>query len=402
MSGLLTVSAALDLVLKDARLTNSEMVALEDSAGRVLARDLAANRTQPPFPASAMDGYAVRASDVCSCPVDLHLIGESAAGHGYEGTVVTGQCVRIFTGAPVPAGADAIVIQENVGANGSFVTVLESVDAGRYVRPAGLDFVEGDILLRAGCLLTSATISLAAAMNHPKLPVHRKPLVAVIATGDELVLPGQTPTNDQIIASNGFGVSDIIRQAGGDVLDIGIATDTLGSLREKFVEAEEADVVVTLGGASVGDHDLVARALQDRGIDLNFWKLAMRPGKPVMFGVASQSARQTRYLGLPGNPVSSLVCAHIFLAPLVRKMTGRSSKIPRFAAVVAKDIGPNDQREEYMRATHEDRDGTFHVCPFDNQDSSVLSLMAKATCLMIRPAFAPTALVGSACEIILL
>ena len=402
MSGLLSVNEALKRILANVRLIETKNVPLGLASGRVLAEDLVATRTQPPFPVSAMDGYAVCAEDVANCPAPLELIGESAAGHGYHGNVEAGQCVRIFTGAPVPPGADTITIQENATRDGNSITISKGESQGRYVRPKGLDFSEGEVLLQAGHQLNSATLSLAAALNHPELPVYRKPVVGIIATGDELVLPGQTPGADQIIASNGFGVADIVRRAGGDILDLGIALDTLQSLEEKFKAAEAADIIVTLGGASVGDHDLVAQALQDKGVTLNFWKLAMRPGKPVMYGELLDRAQQQRYLCLPGNPVSSLVCSEIFLKPLIRQLTGLSPHAKRLPAVLAIDLPENDQREEFMRATHVERNNTYHVTPFKNQDSSILSTLAKATCLMIRPAHAPAAPVGEACEIILL
>ena len=402
MSDLLSVQAALQRILQDVQLTDTENVALAQSGDRVLSKDLRATRTQPPFPASAMDGYAARSEDIAEPPTTLKVIGESAAGHGFEGAVSSGECVRIFTGAPVPPGADTIVIQENTTRDGDNVLVAHGEAAGRYVRPAGLDFSEGQVLLSAGYSLTSSHLSLAAAMNHPVLPVHRKPLVAIIATGDELVLPGENPAADQIIASNSFGVAEIVRRAGGAVLDLGIAADTLVSLKDKFHQAAEADIIVTLGGASVGDHDLVAEALENKGVELNFWKLAMRPGKPVMYGQLLNRKHPQRYLGLPGNPVSSLVCADIFLAPLIKKMTRQNPNSHRIDAVLDVGLRKNDQREEYMRATHIERDGTLLVTPFDNQDSSILSLLARATCLMIRPAFAPASSAGDACEIILL
>ncbi|MGI9366638.1 MAG: molybdopterin molybdotransferase MoeA [Rhizobiaceae bacterium] len=417
MSNLLSVRAALERILLDVEPVESEDVAIADAAGRVLASDLAATRTQPPFPASAMDGYALRSADVKTCPARLTRIGESAAGHGYTGTIGTGECVRIFTGAPVPDGADTIAIQENATANGTAITIEKAEPAGKYIRPAGLDFSTGETLLRANQELNSSTLALAAAMNHPKVPVYRKPIVAIIATGDELVLPGHSPADDQIIASNSFGVAAIARASGANIMDLGIAQDTLVSLKKKFEQAATtntpatkmtgaaslgADIIITLGGASVGDHDLVAQALEHRGVALNFWKLAMRPGKPVMFGVSHEDGRPRRYLGLPGNPVSSLVCALIFLRPLIRKMTGLNPDLTRLPAVLDQDLPANDQREEFMRATHIEDNGTLRVTPFGNQDSSILSLLAKATCLMIRPAHAPAASKGEPCEIILL
>lgn len=396
MKPLLSVQDALHRILADVIRMPSENVELSKASGRVLATDVATLRTQPPFPASAMDGYAVNAADISIVPCTLTQIGESAAGHGFTGSISSGECVRIFTGAPVPDGADTIVIQENTSADGNQITVQQSEQAGRYVRPAGLDFSKGEVLLQEGEVLNATTVSLAAAMNHPALPVRRKPKVAIIASGDELLLPGSIPAVDQIIASNSFGVADIVKQAGANAIDLGIAADTLEALDEKFEKASDADIVVTLGGASIGDHDLVHQALRNRGVDLDFWKLAMRPGKPVMFGRHNAQ----RYLGLPGNPVSSLVCALVFVVPLIRAHLGLDTQTPKQKAVLAVNLPENDQREEYMRAVYETRDGQLHVTPFDKQDSSIISLMAKANCLMIRPAFAPASQVGDICTII--
>ena len=357
----------------------------------------------PPWSNSAMDGYAVRAADVAKTPCRLDLIGESAAGHGFTGRIGKGEAVRIFTGAPVPEGADTIVIQENVRLiDKTSIHVEKGEQQGRFVRPAGLDFSAGDVLLNAQTTLDASKISLAAAMNHPRLPVVRKPRVSIIATGDELVMPGTTPGPDQIVASNNFGVSALVQQVGADATDLGIAADTLESLEEKFNQSgcADSDIVVTLGGASVGDHDLVRTALEARGVKLDFWKLAMRPGKPVMFGKSTKKGQTTRFIGLPGNPVSSLVCTVIFLWPLMRKMQGLMCKNERHMSKLATPLPANDQREEYMRAHFEWRDGVRHVTPFDNQDSSILTLMTKANCLLVRPAHAPAAEIGAEFEII--
>ncbi len=402
MSGLLSVDEALRRILDDVEPLDPESVPLLEADSRVLATDVAATRTQPPFPASAMDGYAVRAADLNVIPATLTLIGESAAGHGFTDGVATGECVRIFTGAPVPDGTDSIAIQENAQADGDRVTFSETVEQGRYVRPAGMDFAEDQVLLEKNNRLNPASLSLAAAMNHATLPVRRKPVVAIIASGDELVLPGNEPAADQIVASNTFGVAAICERAGAVTGDLGIAVDTLASLAEKFEAASEADIVVTLGGASVGDHDLVREALEARGVDLSFWKLAMRPGKPVMFGIGTKEGRIIRYVGLPGNPVSSLVCARIFIQPLIHALLGLPGETPRHDAKLAIALPQNDQREEYMRAALEQRGDTQWVTPFSRQDSSLLSLNAKADCLMIRPAHAPPSEAGDDCQIILL
>ncbi len=397
MSGLLSVDEALRRILNGVEPTDIETVPLADVSDRTLARDVISQRTQPPFAASAMDGYAVRFDDVKTLPANLRLIGESAAGHGFSGAVESGETVRIFTGAPVPEGADTIVIQEDTKAEGDTITVLEVGKRAAYVRPAGLDFLQGDVGLNAGRILDPAAQSLAASMNYASLKLRRQPRVAIISSGDELLPPGSELGADQIISSNSFGVAGIVRRAGGLPVDLGIAADSLEALAEKFDAAADADIIVTLGGASVGDHDLVQEALKARGAQLNFWKLAMKPGKPVMFGQSTHDGRLLRYIGLPGNPVSSLVCARIFVEPLIRKMLGQTEFSPQIHARLATDLPPSGPRQEYMRAKWELRDGTYFVTPFDNQDSSILSLLAKADCLLIRPANAVAAIAGDNC-----
>ena len=404
MSDLLTVDEALARILSHADLMPCETVSLKDAVGRVLAEDLVAKRTQPPFSASAMDGYAVRAADIAQAPVKLKLIGESAAGHGFRGSVSAGETVRIFTGAPLPEGADTIAIQENVTAEdtGRVVTVEQAEPEGRFVRPAGLDFSEGDIGLKVASLISFGEVSLAASMNFAELHVRKEPQVAIISSGDELVQPGAQLSQDQIISSNSYGVAAIVDAAGGQSHDLGIAQDTLEALAEKIERAKDCDIVVTLGGASVGDHDLVQQALKNAGVELNFWSLAMKPGKPVMFGTLQKGKRTQIYLGLPGNPVSSLVCAIVFVAPLIQKMLGRPTDLPFQQAFFACDMPPSGPRQEYMRACAEKRDGHYHVTPFANQDSSILSNLVKADCLVLRPANAAASARGDACQILLL
>lgn len=400
MSDLLPVADALAMVLDGVQPLDVETVPLAESGNRVLAADITASRTQPPFPASAMDGYAVRAEDVKTAPVTLSMIGQSAAGHRFRGTVEAGECVRIFTGAPVPDGADTIIIQENAVADGHAITVRQGADCGRYVRPIGYDFSEGETLLRAGSRIDAGSVSLAAAMNQAHLPVFRRPVVAIIASGDELIAPGNEPKADQIIASNTFGVAHLVQEAGGTVRDCGIAADNLPSLQKALDRAAGADIVITLGGASVGDHDLVKQALEGHDVSIGFWKLAMRPGKPVMFGHADRETGPVRHVGLPGNPVSSLVGTLIFIVPLIRAMLDLETDLPFKPAVLARDLPANDRREEYMRATSIFEDGQWQVTPFDIQDSSLLSQYAKADCLMVRPAHAPPASKGDPCRIL--
>lgn len=397
-SSLLSVAEALERILAGVTPLETQTVPLSEAHGRVLSKPLIALRTQPPFAASAMDGYAVRHDDLSGNDTVLDCIGEAAAGHAYEGSVAEGECVRIFTGAPLPPGADTILIQEDAEVDGSSVKVRDVPSKCKYVRPAGLDFLKGDTLIAADTVLSAADVSLAAAMDHATLAVRRKPVVALISTGDELVPPGHPRRADQIVTSNNFGVAALVEAQGAIAVDLGIVADTKQALAKAFDRAEGADVVITLGGASVGDHDLVQEALIARNVALGFWKLAMRPGKPVMFG--TQEGDATRYLGLPGNPVSSLVCTHVFVLPLLRALLGLPPEIKLRDAVLAVDVPANDQREEYMRATLVERDGVLHVTPFDRQDSSILSLMANADCLMVRPAHSPPMLMGDRCKIV--
>lgn len=398
---LLPVKEARKRILATAKPLENELVSLAKAGDRVLAEDLTASRDQPPFSASAMDGYAVRHADIATLPCRLTIVGEAAAGHAFGGSIGAGECVRIFTGAPVPDGADSVVIQENtVPVEKDRVQINKGEAKGRYVRSSGLDFKAGETRLHRGRILDAGALSLAAAMNIDRLPVIRKPRVAIIATGDELVFPGSKPAADQIIASSSFGVADLVRRAGGEPTDLGIATDSVEALSEKFNQTGcvEADIVITLGGASVGDHDLVRDALAARKIELDFWKLAMRPGKPVMFGIDQSRRVPVHVIGLPGNPVSSLVCTEIFIKPLIRKMLGLPTQTNWQDGVLGIDIPANDEREEYMRARLEQRDGRWVVTPFDSQDSSIISLYDAADCLMLRPASGPQMPAGSPCQ----
>jgi molybdopterin molybdotransferase len=371
----------------------AETVAIEASHRRTLAEPLAALLTQPPFDASAMDGYAVRAADVTRLPATLALIGEAAAGHPFAGTVASGQAVRIFTGAPIPAGADAVVIQENATRDGSKVTVREGTPDHGHVRHQGIDFRIGEVLLRPGRRLGPREVTLAAAMGHGAVPVRRRPRVAVISTGDELVAPGSRPGPGQIVSSNHLGVAALAQGAGAEVELLGIARDTRESLAAHFARAEGADVIVTIGGASVGDHDLVGPALEARGMALSFWKIAMRPGQPLMFGRLGNA----RVLGLPGNPVSSLVCSRVFLMPLLRALLGEPTRDQQpIQASAGADLEANGPRQHYMRATTlPGPDGRPVATPVRSQDSSLLAPLAQADCLLVRPPHAPAASRGT-------
>ena len=377
-----------------------ERIPLEMGLGRTLAEDLAAQRTQPPLAVSAMDGYAVRAADVAAPGARLRQIGESAAGHGFAGAVGPGETVRIFTGAPVPQGAETILIQEDAEAADGFVTPKVAVPPGKHIRAAGADFSAGQALLKAGQRLGVAELALAAAMNHAMLPVARKPLVAILATGDELVRPGGECGPDQIVASNGYAAAAQVEAAGGLALDLGIARDDHAALEKAIRKARkaEADVLVTLGGASVGDHDLVKQALANEGMELGFWRIAMRPGKPLIHGRIGPMS----ILGLPGNPVSSIVCGMLYLQPLVRALCGdpNAGDLPFEAATLGRDLPANDMREDYLRATLAPGDGLPVASPCDSQDSSLLSVLSAADCLLIRPPHAEKGGKGARCTIL--
>ncbi len=381
---LMPVAEALSRLLQGVSALPPENVPLSQANGRILAADLASTRTQPPFAASAMDGYAVRHSDLKVDGPALQIIGEAPAGHGFSDAVAPGQAVRIFTGAPVPDGADTILIQEDADRTGTQIAVRDVPAKGAFVRPAGLDFREGDVLIESGRKLGYRDLALAAAMNHAVLPVRRKPVVAILATGDELVAPGGNPGPDQIIASNHAGVAALVEDCGGEPLDLGISPDDATVMAGHVRRALEAraDILITLGGASVGDHDLVQDVLGSEGMDLAFWRIAMRPGKPLMAGHLGH----TKVLGLPGNPVSSLVCALLFLKPLIAQMLGRNADLRlETEAVLAGPIGQNDRRQDYVRAElREEDDGRLVVTPFTKQDSSMLALLAKSGALIIR------------------
>lgn len=395
---LLAVPDARARILAEAEPTKSEPVALWDADDRVLAEPLAALRTQPPFDVSAMDGFAVRLTDVSALPATLTVIGEAAAGHGFQGEVGTGQAVRIFTGAPVPAGADAIVIQENTKHDGTTVRVIEGTPEAGHIRPSGFDFQDGQQLLSAPRRLNARDITLAAAMGHAELPVRKRPRVALLATGDELVLPGEPTGPDQIVCSNPFGIASIVRNAGGEPVFLGIAKDDRADLTAKLESAADCDITVAIGGASVGDHDLVGPVLQDLGMRLDFWRIGMRPGKPLMYGRLAQR----HILGLPGNPVSSMICARIFLVPLIHALLGldTSADVPRDVRA-GTAMTANGPREHYMRAVlTSTADGQASVTPVRSQDSSLLSPLAEANALIVRPPHDPAKEAGDTVRVL--
>jgi molybdopterin molybdotransferase len=399
---LIPVAEALARVLAAAHPPLEEQsVAIQAAIGLTLARDIAALRTQPPFDNSAMDGYALRTSDLGALPAKLGVAGESAAGRAFARALGAGEAVRIFTGAPMPEGADGVLIQELAQRDGDQLIVADKVSPQQNVRAAGLDFLHGENLLEAGRRLTPRDIALAAAGNHASLPVRRKPRVAILATGDELVAPGEAIGKAQIVASNNFAVAGIVAACGGEAIDLGIARDEMRALEGAFGRARDvkADVLVTIGGASVGDYDLVQKALIGVGLELGFWRIAMRPGKPLMQGRLGDML----VLGLPGNPVSSVVCAILFLAPLLRKLAGdpRAGADISEPAVLGTDVAANDFRQDYLRAMlARGADGALVATPFALQDSSLVKILARADALVIRAPDAPAGKAGDACRAI--
>lgn len=396
---LMPVAEALQRVVADAKPLPVENIALDDALGRVLADDLAAKRTQPPAAVSAMDGYAVRGADVATAPVTLTLIGEVAAGHPFDGAIGPGQTARIFTGGVMPAGADTVVIQEIATRDGDKVTFGKPSAKGRHVRAQGIDFSAGDVLLAKGRRLGDRDLMLAAAMNHPTVAVHRRPKVAIIGTGDELIMPGAEPGPGEIVYSNGFALTALARREGAEARDFGIARDRLEDIQAAIGRARAwgADILVTTGGASVGEHDLVQRALKAEGLDLSFWRVALRPGRPMMHGRLGT----LQVLGLPGNPVSSYVCAFLFLVPLIRRLTGRDviEHMPE-RAVLGRDLPENDERADYLRAILTMGAEGPVATPVPAQDSSLMAPLARSGCLVIRKPHAPAAAAGSACVIL--
>jgi len=402
MTALVPVDDAIARIVADVSPLESEWVSLRDANGRVLAEPLSARVTQPPFAASAMDGYAVRGEDVALAGAELRLVGIAAAGHSFTGKVSRGETVRIFTGAPMPDGADGVLIQENAEIiDPATIRAREPVGAGRNVRPAGLDFAADARLLAAGRRIGMREVALAAAMGHATLPVHRRPRVAVIATGDELVAPGAARGPAQIFASNASGIAAYVETLGGEAHDLGIIRDDRAALRHgiEAARAIPADILVTLGGASVGEHDLIRQALESAGMVLDFWRIAMRPGKPLVYGRLGG----TRVLGLPGNPVSSLVCALLFLAPLIGAFLGAPPRDQTGPAVLGSDLPANDARQDYLRATLRRRSDAPPVATaLPGQDSSMLSVLVAADCLIVRPPHAPPAAADDSCKILML
>lgn len=392
---LLPVADALARILEGVTPLETEMAPLPKAAGRVLAETLSARRTQPAFAASSMDGYAFRSGDATR-GARLRLVGESAAGHGLGRAIAAGEAVRIFTGAPLPEGADTVLPQEVADVADGILTIADPVEAGRYVRPAGIDFADGATLLAAGTTLGPRELALAASANHADLPVRRRPHVGVLSIGDELVLPGGELGPDQTIAANAFAIVALANAAGAECRDLGIVPDKAEAV-EQAARAAEADVFVTIGGASVGDHDVAKSGLAAAGMELGFWRIAMRPGKPLVFGRMGSA----KVLGLPGNPVSAYVCALLFLRPLIARLLGRSDGTTTEPAFLGTDMPANGERAAYMRARLTQRaDGATEALPLPDQDSSLLSVLSEADGLLIRPAGAAPSKAGSPCDII--
>ena len=376
----------------------AETVSVADAAGRVLATAPQARLTQPPADLSAMDGYAVRAEDVPATPTTLKLVGEAPAGGSYDHALKPGEVVRIFTGGPLPTGADSIVIQEDTKTDGKKVTILEAPRPGRHIRKAGLDFATGDAPLAAGRVLATRDVALLAAMNLPWLSVRRKPRVAILATGDELVMPGEPVGRNQIVSSSGIAVAALVRAWGGEPTLFDIVRDDARETERAIAAGAQHDLLVTLGGASVGDRDLVQAALKSQGFGIDFWRIAMRPGKPLMFAAKDRA----RVLGLPGNPVSTMVCALLFLRPALERMLGRPGElVPTVPARLAVDLKENDTREDYVRARlTRDAEGTLTVEPHAIQDSSMLTVLAHSEALLVRPAHDPARQAGDLVQVV--
>jgi molybdopterin molybdotransferase len=396
---LLPVDEARRQILHGVMPLPAETIDLGQALHRTLARDVHAKRNQPPFAASAMDGYAVRHEDVAVLPAPLIIIGTSAAGHGFKGRVKTGQAVRILTGAPLPAGADTVVIQENVSVTGNTITVSAATPSGKNIRRTGLDFAKDDLLVAKGTVLKPRAIGLLAAGNNATVKVYRKPRIVLFTTGDELVLPGNCPRADQIVSSNSHALSAMALAFGAEVINLGIIADDLRKTIAAVRKGLGADVLMTTGGASVGDHDYVQAAFKACGVDINFWKIALRPGKPFMYGRKGR----THVMGLPGNPVSALVTARIFLKPLLSVMSGLAADDPVTTAVLDGTLSGNDERQDYVRASlavHPD--GRRVVAPFAAQDSSMQRVMQSSQALIVRPPLAPAAASGDTVQVLLM
>ena len=397
-SGLISVEEARAHILEGVRALEVESVPIGEAHGRVAGADLLARLNHPPDPVSAMDGYALRAEDAQAMPARLRKIGVSRAGERFKGRLGPGACVRIFTGAVIPEGADTIALQEDSEEAGGEVVIREVPPRGRFIRKAGMDFSIGQLLVPAGRAITARDVGLLASSGHGEVPVRRRPRVAILSTGDELVAPGAIPGPDQIVGSNGIALAAAVRSWGAEAVEIGIASDETHAIARASDQAQGSDILITSGGASVGDHDLVQAGFAERDFTTDFWRIAMRPGKPLMFGRIGELP----VLGVPGNPVSALVCAMLFLRPALRKMLGMAGVEPPFErARLTVAMGQNDKREDYGRGRLErGPGGELTVTPFSAQDSAMQALLAHADCLIRRAPHAPAAMAGSEVEVI--
>jgi len=390
---MISVSEALSRILALCPPSPTELVHVADAGGRVLSQPVSAKRDQPPFDASAMDGYALRKNDV-TLGAKFQILGESPAGGQFEGVVTAGTAVRIFTGGAVPSGADNVVMQENTQRVGDVMTLTEMPSQADYIRPKGSDFTVGT-RINAPLRLNPAEIGLLASMNIAQIPVAQKPVIAIISTGDELVMPGQTPGPTQIIASNSYAIKAVLEAQGAEVRLLPIARDNPNSLKQVFELTQGADMIVTIGGASVGDYDLINPMAAELNLKLDFYKIAMRPGKPLIAGLCGDIPM----IGLPGNPVSSLVCSHIFLRPAIDVMLGLPARaLPRQRFELATAIGPNGPREHYMRAHV--KNGKCTVASV--QDSGAMSVMARSNALLVQAANGAAQNVGDTVDCVLL
>ncbi len=394
---MISVEEARQRILDVLRPTPAEVVALAEAWNRVTATAVTARLTQPPADVSAMDGYALRAADG-GLGATVRVIGAAPAGHPFEAAVGPGQAVRLFTGSIVPSGADAILLQEDAVSRGDDIEVKEAVIAGRHIRRAGQDFAAGDVVIPAGRRITARDVGLAAAANHPWLQVHRRPRVAILATGDEIALPGEPIPPGGIVSSNAHALAALVRAAGGQPVVLPIASDDPAMIGGVADAVAGMDILVTTGGASVGDHDLIIESLQARGMTLDFWQIAMRPGKPLLFGRLGA----TPVLGLPGNPVSALVCAILFLLPALQRLSGLpAATLPLTPAVLGAAVKANDHRADHLRATLDtDAAGRLIVTPFPQQDSAILRRLALADALIPRPPHATASAAGAEVNII--
>ena len=397
---MLSVADARARILASLTPVGTETVALPDAWNRVLAGDVAARVPVPPADVSQMDGYAIRAAELATPPATFRLVGAAPAGHPFAGHVGPGETVRVFTGSVIPDGADAVIAQEDSSRDGDVVTLTEAARPGKFVRRRGQDFSPGDVLLRAPKKLTARDVGLAAAANHPWLAVRRRPRIAIVATGDEIALPGEPIPPGGLVSSNSHALSAAVQAAGGEALHLGIARDDPAAIAALADAAAGCDLMVTSGGASVGEHDLVQKALAARGFALDFWQIAMRPGKPLMWGRVGALP----VLGLPGNPVSSMICAIVFLVPAIATLLGLPAADPPTTTVrLAVPLPANDHRADHLRATLDRApDGTWLATPFPVQDSGMLARLAWADCLVLRAPHAPALAAGESAEAILL